>query len=185
VFWALLYTFAMAATAMAWITDAVTPAAGLLAMLPVSVVLVPVMLRSALWKAQRSGTMSAAVVRYTRRFLRAMVAYVMGLGVAAWLHQQGMSGQGASVVLALLPAVPTLAMVWTMARYLAEEEDEYLRHRAVEAALAGLGGVLALGSFWGFLETFGVVPHVWAWWVVPVWAIGMGLWQAFAAARDR
>ena len=49
----------------------------------------------------------------------------------------------------------------------------------------GLGVVLAAGSFWGFLETFGVVPHVWAWWTFPVWAIGMGLSQGWMAWRDR
>jgi hypothetical protein len=159
-------------------------------MLPVSAVLVPMMVRAAHLKAHRTGAMSPALVRYMRRFLLATLAYVVGLGIATWLHKQGMAGQGisgrsAAALLALLPAVPTLAMIWTMARYLAEEKDEFLRHRAVEAALAGLGLVLALGSFWGFLETFGVVPHVWAWWVVPVWATGMGLWQAVAAMRGR
>ena len=37
----------------------------------------------------------------------------------------------------------------------------------------------AIGSFWGFLETFELVPHVPGWWAVPIWALGMGLGQAW------
>ena len=53
------------------------------------------------------------------------------------------------------------------------------------ASLIGLGLVLSAGSFWGFLETFGLVPHVPGWWAVPIWAIGMGLGQAWLAWRDK
>jgi len=81
--------------------------------------------------------------------------------------------------------VPIYAMIWAMARYLVEEDDEFLRHRAIMASLFGLGLVLAAGSFWGFLETFGVVPHVDAWWTFPAWAIGMGIAQCWMSWRDR
>ena len=47
-----------------------------------------------------------------------------------------------------------------------------------------LGLVLALGIFWGFLEMFELVPHVWAWWVLPVWAIGLGFAQLWQKVRD-
>lgn len=184
-FWGALYFVAMAAVGAARITDAIGATTGLLLMLVVSAVLVPQMARSAILLARRTGGVSAAAERYNRRFLIATLAYVLGLGIATWVHEQAVVGQAVSALLAMLPAVPTVAMVWTMARYLAEEDDEYLRHRAVQAALAGLGVVLALGSFWGFLETFGVVPHIWAWWVVPVWAVGMGAWHVWAHVRGQ
>ena len=76
-------------------------------------------------------------------------------------------------------------MIYVMARYLREEQDEYLRHRAVNASLVGLACVLGVGSFWGFLETFELVAHVPGWWSVPVWAIGMGAAQAWMAIGNR
>lgn len=178
--WAALYFVAMAALAVLRITDAVGATTGLILMVAVSAVLLPLLARSALASAARTGSGSAAIARYNRRFLAATSAYVIGLGLGVWLHEQA---GGPAWLLAMLPAVPTAAMVWVMARYLAEETDEYLRHRAVQGALAGLGVVLVLGASWGFLETFGAVPHVWAWWVVPAWAIGMGLFQVFAKLR--
>ena len=85
--------------------------------------------------------------------------------------------------ISLLPTVPTFGIIWAMARYLAEEQDEYLRHRTIMAALVALGVVLAIGIFYGFLEMFELVPHIWAWWVLPVWAIGLGLAQLWQKVR--
>ena len=55
--------------------------------------------------------------------------------------------------------------------------------RAMGYDALALGLVLALGIFWGFLEMFELVPHVWAWWVLPVWAIGLGLAQLWQKVR--
>ena len=183
-FWALLYAAGMAILAFAQITDAIGATTGLLLMLVINAALLPMMARAAVARARATGQASGAVLRYNRRFMAAMLAYALGLGISTWAHQQGASDPRLLVALALLPALPTVAIVWIMARYLAEETDEYLRHRSIQAALAGLGCVLALGSLWGFLETFGLVPHVWAWWVMPVWALGMGLWQAAVKVRE-
>ena len=76
-------------------------------------------------------------------------------------------------------------MIIIMARYLMEETDEYLRHRASFSSLIGLGVVLVLGTVWGFLETFGLVPHIWAWWVMPAWAIGLGIGQGVLSLSEK
>ncbi|MDE8653785.1 hypothetical protein [Novosphingobium album (ex Liu et al. 2023)] len=134
-------------------------------------------------RRMREHGVGPAMLRYNRRMAIASVLYVLGLGIAVALYKRGVLGPVPSFIIAMLPALPTLGMIWAMARYLVEEQDEYLRHRATLASLIGLGLVLALGSFWGFLETFAVVPHVWSWWVVPVWAIGMGLGQCWQKVR--
>lgn len=120
---------------------------------------------------------SLAAIRYTRGMILASLGYTLGLGIAVSLWNNYALSPGVVFAISLLPALPTFGMIWVMGRYLAEEGDEYLRHRAVSAALWGLGGVLGIGTFYGFLEMFELVPHVWAWWVMPVWAIGMGLAQ--------
>lgn len=132
-----------------------------------------------------AGALSPAARRYNRRMLIWSVGYVLCLGIAMtvrnYLHPQGALLWG----IAILPSVPMLFFVWTLARYVVEEEDEYLRYRQTSAALIGLALVLLVGTLWGFLETFGVVPHVPAWWVVPVWAIGLGLGQMIMTSADR
>jgi len=134
--------------------------------------------------SRRRGV-GSAIVRYNKGIAATSILYVLGLGLAITLDRRMELAGAAAFLVALLPVLPILGMVWVMGRYLAEEQDEYLRHKAMLASLGGLGLVLAAGSFWGFLETFGLVPHVPGWWVVPVWAIGLGAAQAWLSLRDR
>lgn len=126
-----------------------------------------------------------AVVRYTKGIAASSLLYVLGLGLAITLDRRSELVGATAFLVALLPVIPILGMIWVMGRYLVEEQDEYLRHRATIASLIGLALVLSVGSFWGFLETFGLVPHVPGWWAVPIWAIGMGLGQAWMSLRDK
>ena len=132
-----------------------------------------------------AGALSPATRRYNRRMLIWSLGYVLCLGTAMtvrnYLDPQGTLLWG----IAVLPSMPMIFFVWTLARYVVEEEDEYLRYRQTSAALIGLALVLLVGTLWGFLETFGVAPHVPAWWVVPVWAIGLGLGQMIMASTER
>ncbi|QYJ07424.1 hypothetical protein [Qipengyuania flava] len=128
---------------------------------------------------------SPAMATYNRRVLVSTFGYVLGLGIAVTLWNSYTLSTPVVFVISLLPTLPTFGVIWAMGRYLADEQDEYLRHRTIMAALVALGFVLALGIFWGFLEMFELVPHVWAWWVLPVWAIGLGaaqLWQKVRGA---
>lgn len=132
-----------------------------------------------------AGALSPATRRYNRRMLIWSLAYVLCLGTAMTVRNY-LAPQGALLwAIAILPSLPMVFFVWVLARYAVEEEDEYLRYRQTSAALIGLALVLLAGTLWGFLETFGVVPHVPAWWVVPVWAIGLGLGQTIMTSAER
>ena len=182
--WGVSIFLAFGAIAALRISGAIGAPTGFILMVLAMTLMIPLG-RSSMAKQRRQGFVSPAITRYTRRFLLASFGYMLGLGLAVTIHDQVELGTGESFLIALLPIVPVFAMIWTMARYIVEEEDEYLRHRAIMASLAGLGVVLAFGTFWGFLETFDVVPHIFAWWTFPAWAIGMGLAQCWMALRGR
>ena len=133
---------------------------------------------------RKDEAIANAVWRYNRDFLASTLIYVAALSAAVFLWNNVEGARQFAWALALLPIAPTFAMIYFMGRYLNEERDEFLRHRAAMSSLIGLGLVLLLGTFWGFMETFGVVPNIWAWWVVPAWAIGLGLGQAWFGLRD-
>lgn len=152
--------------------------------------LVPTALLVPLYRATQRcdrarGSSSPAIVRYNRGTLLSSLGYILGLGVAMWAWRNLEPSTEITWLLAMLPIVPILALIYVMGRYIAEEADEYLRHRAIMASLVGLGLVLAVGSFSGFLETFELVPHIPGWWTVPAWALGMGLAQAWMSRRAR
>lgn len=151
--------------------------------------IIPVALCVQFFRATRSQastdkSANQAALNYMRRFGLATLGYTLGLGIAIALWNRFALSDPLIFAISLLPALPTFGMIYAMGKYLSEEQDEYLRYRAVISSLWGLGLVLALGTFWGFMEMFELVPHVWAWWVMPVWAFGLGVGQGVMGWRD-
>lgn len=184
IFWGILFVVAMFGMAALTGFGAIEGPARIILMIAPMVLLIP-FIKATERRGAKTGCANPVIVRYNRRVLFASFGYVLGLGIAISIWNRYEVTGGAAIALALLPSLPTFGMIWAMGRYLVEETDEYLRHRAIMAAVLSLGLVLALGIFWGFLEMFEVVPHVWAWWVLPVWAIGLGLAQFWMMVRDR
>ena len=178
--WIGLFLASSAVIAVLKLTDAINPATAFILFAGATGLLIPY----ARSLSSKPGT-GRAIVRYSKGIAVTSLLYVLGLGLAITLDRQMELSGAAAFLVALMPVAPILGMVWVMGRYLHEEQDEYLRYRAMIASLIGLGLVLSVGSFWGFLETFGLVPHVPGWWAVPIWAIGMGLGQAWMAWRDK
>lgn len=125
-------------------------------------------------RAIAAGNFSPAMGRYNRRMLTAGAIYVVGLFTAIWAHDELQPNGPAAFAFAFLPSIGVLWMVWAMGRLLAEETDEYLRHRMVRSSLFGLGTLLTLATVWGFFEQFDLVPHMPAWAAVPIFALGLG-----------
>jgi hypothetical protein len=118
---------------------------------------------------------SAANRAYLRRFFPMMGLYVLCLFAAVWLHD-GLAIKGPlAVVLAILPALPLMGVVWTFGRLIVDETDEYLRSLTVRQFLIATGFMLCVTSIWGFLDAFGQVPHMPMYWAFIVWCVGLGV----------
>ena len=178
--WIGLFLASSAVIAVLKVSDAINPPTAFILFAGATGLLIPY----ARSLSNKPGT-GRAIARYTKGIAVSSLLYVLGLGLAITLDRRMELSGATAFLVALMPVAPILGMVWVMGRYLHEEQDEYLRYRAMIASLIGLGLVLSVGSFWGFLETFGLVPHVPGWWAVPIWAIGMGLGQAWLAWRDK
>jgi hypothetical protein len=147
-----------------------------------AIVLVPMLLLVPLVRAaQRAqaelGCLTLATQRYNRRIVFVSLAYVAALFTAMGVTRETHVGGALLWLIALLPSLPIIAMVWAMGRFLVEETDEYQKMRTIRASLVATGLLLTCASVWGFLEMFGLVPHLWLWAVFPAWAIGLGLGQ--------
>lgn len=124
-----------------------------------------------------------AMRHYVGRLAACLLAY-LALQVAAGVAEESFGLTGPALAgLSLLPALPVLGCVAVIARYLVEEEDEYLRLRAAQASLIGTGLLLVAAILWGFLQQAGLAGAVRPGWAFPVWAAGMGLGQAMLRAR--
>jgi peptidoglycan/LPS O-acetylase OafA/YrhL len=90
--------------------------------------------------------------RYRRRVLTAMSLYIVILFSCLKLVKSVPIHGWALYLLAVLPAVPVLAVLVSLARYLREESDEYLRMLTVRSLLVAAGAVLAASVVDDFLR---------------------------------
>jgi hypothetical protein len=134
-------------------------------------------------RTKRIGADSPANRRYNRRILVFALLYGASLIGSAWAWRAAHVGGPWLWPIAAAPALAVLGMIWAMGRLIIEETDEYLRWKIVAHSLVATGGLLAVTTFWGFLEMFKLVPHVPAWGSLPLFAVLMGLSQALRLVR--
>jgi hypothetical protein len=143
------------------------------------------------YAASRAGqrlaraTQTAAARRYHRRFFIAMGAYVLTILSSAMVFASAHPAPWLAALLALAPAIPIIAVIAVMGLYLREETDELERAISAESGLWATGALLAIATTWGFLEQFGLVIHIEAWAVFPIWAASLGVATGFVRRRYR
>lgn len=182
--WAVLFSVAMVTLAVVNGNGLLTEPWRSIANVAALSLAVPMAVSTRRYNREGSGN-SAALDAYGRRAFVSVVVYLATMWFAVWARGAVEPESPARWLVALAPALPVLAMLWAMGRYLNEETDEFLRHQMVTAALIGLAVVLVLATVWGCLETLELVPHVWTWWIVPAWAVGQTAGQAWVKARGR
>ena len=121
------------------------------------------------------GPPSVAQKAYTRRFIPLMLGYVVVLFAAVWLGKHyHPTGLGA-VILAILPSLPLLGVVWAMGRLIVDETDEYQRSLSVRQMMIATGFMLSVTSIWGFLESADQLPHLPLYWAFILWCAGLAV----------
>ena len=132
--------------------------------------------------AQRRGCATAAGMAYNRRMLPLAAGYIVVLLGAILLHRHYQLAGPALYLIAVLPAMPLIGIVWALGRFLVEETDEYQRALAVRKMLIATGFLLVVATIWGFLEEFGLARHLPAFWCFIVWCFGLAVgavWTRF------
>ena len=129
------------------------------------------------------GRFNEAQRRYNKRVLGLSVVYAAALLGAVWVFKHQAPQGIVAFALALLPALPILGIFWAMARYLAEEQDEYLRVVQIQNSLTATGLMLAVTTVWGFLQTFELLPRADFYWAAVIWFAGLGVAGCWRALR--
>lgn len=121
--------------------------------------------------------------RYIARFIPTMAVYVISIFTVSWVFNRYEPSGPLAWGLALLPALPLLAVIAIMGLYLREEGDEFVRNVLVESMLWGVGLTLAIMTVWGFLEIYADAPRLPAFWAFPIFCMGMGVAQPLVRRR--
>jgi hypothetical protein len=118
---------------------------------------------------------SAARKRYNLRVIGLGALYAVFLVGAIWGFRHQLFGTGVAYIAAALPALPIVGVFAAFGRYLVEEHDEYVRMLMVRQSLWASGFALSVATGWGFLENFGLVGHIAAYYIAVLWFAGLGL----------
>ncbi len=118
---------------------------------------------------------TAASRRYIARMAVAMAIYLVTLFLGETLIEGGAVDGLLLWGLAVLPGLAIIGAIYALGLYIVEESDEFLRMLVVRQALIATGIALGFASIWGFLENYGLVAHVDAYWIVVIWFFGNGL----------
>lgn len=128
---------------------------------------------------------SPALRRYLLRFLAAMSAYIVLTFVVATCFRRFHPHGPLAYVLAVLPAVAIIGCIVTVGLFLAEEKDEFQRNLFIQSLLWGLGGVLAVTSVWGMLESFTHITHFQPSWTFTLFWMCVGISAPFLQRKYR
>lgn len=118
---------------------------------------------------------SPAVRRYVVRLLAMMSLYIGFLTIALRMVGRGSVTGVPAYLLAVLPALAITGVFWAIGRLLVEETDEYQRLLFVRQILIAIAFALSVATVYGFLENFGLAPHVDAFYVAVLWFGGLGI----------
>jgi hypothetical protein len=107
---------------------------------------------------------SIAHKRYQRDVLRFMAAYVVVLLCSSWFVRHDGAKHFYLYFWSVIPAIPIIAVIVRMGRYLQEEKDEYQRVVVMRSILFGTAALLGMVVVNDFLRAFansgGLPPFV-------------------------
>ncbi len=118
---------------------------------------------------------SAAQRTYLKRMVVVSVIYLASTFTAAAVIDDGDPVTWLTVILAIMPGLGVVGYIWAITRLMIEEQDEFLRMLIVRQSLIATAISLSAASVWGFLEQFGVAPHVDAYWWAIIYFFGFGI----------
>ena len=118
---------------------------------------------------------SSAGRRYNIRVICLSLVYAAFLVVAVYGFEHQLVPGPLRYFVAMQPAFQIIGIFGAIGRYLVEEQDEYVRMLMVRQTLWASAFALSIATTWGFLDNFGLVGHVDAYWIAILWFLGLGL----------
>jgi hypothetical protein len=92
--------------------------------------------------------------RYERDVMKFMLIYVVIVLISAWFVKHDGHEKFYLYFWSLFPALPVLAVLYRMGRYLREETDEYQRWLVMQSILVGTAALIGTMVVSDFLRSF-------------------------------
>jgi undecaprenyl pyrophosphate phosphatase UppP len=135
--------------------------------------------------AQKQSDLTPAQRAHTRRILWLLLAYVIVLPPLIWLRANRHVSDAISLAMAIAAALPVLGIFASWGRYISDERDEYHHSLILRRNAVATNATMGAAVVWGFLQAFGVMPLIEAYWVPFVWVIMQGVFACAEMVSNR
>ena len=137
--------------------------------------------------AAKRSDLTPAQRAHVRRTMWLLVIYAVILPPLVWVRANTAVAGYIPLLMALLASLPVLGIFASWGRYLSDERDEYHQALTLRRIAVATNATMGAAVVWGFLQAFGVMPLVEAYWVPFVWVVmqgASGCMSMFARGRD-
>lgn len=117
-------------------------------------------------------TLTSPNRRFLIRLAIATIAWALSVTAARHVIGQGTIGGPLLWTLAVLPGLAMLGIFYAYGMLLLEQKDEFIRMLLIRQLIIGTGVALSFAVVWGFLESFGLVAHIYPYYVAVAWLLG-------------
>ena len=113
--------------------------------------------------------------RYLLRLGSSIAFFGLAIMAARYLTTNGLVDGSMVWLVALIPGLAMLGVVYAFGMLIFEQKDEFIRMLIIRQVLIATAVALSFAIVWGFLEEFGLVAHVYTHYVAIAWIIGFSL----------
>jgi len=124
--------------------------------------------------ASKQSDFTPAQKAHTRRVLWLLLVYAVVLPPLVWIRATTSVAGYIPLLMAIVASLPVLGMFASWGRYLSDETDEYHQSLTLRRIAIATNATMGAAVVWGFLQAFGVMPLVEAYWIPFVWVIMQG-----------
>lgn len=112
---------------------------------------------------------------HTKRILWLLLAYAIVLPPLVWVRSHTSVAGLIPTAMAIVAALPVLGIFASWGRYLSDERDEYHQVMTLKRIAVATNATMGAAVVWGFLQAFGAMPLVEAYWIPFVWVFMQGI----------
>jgi undecaprenyl pyrophosphate phosphatase UppP len=130
--------------------------------------------------AAKQSDLTPAQRAHIRRTLWLLLVYAVILPPLIWLRAHRHISDSLLMVMAAVASLPVLGIFASWGRYLSDERDEYHQVMTLRRIAVATNATMGAAVVWGFLQAFGVMPLIEAYWIPFVWVIMQGAFGCIA-----
>ncbi|MFL6736637.1 MAG: hypothetical protein ACJ8F4_06215 [Sphingomonas sp.] len=122
---------------------------------------------------------------HVRRTLWLLLVYALILPPLVWIRANTAVAGSIPLLMAVVASLPVLGIFASWGRYLSDERDEYHQALTLRRNAIATNATMGAAVVWGFLQAFGVMPLIEAYWIPFIWVVIQGAFGCMALfSRD-